>query len=96
MGSDVRFWPKADIPTEPRNVRFQGQSGQWCDEAGLPNCTAHGLRKAGAVIAANNGATVHQLQAVFGWSSLAMAEHYTRSADQVRLADAAMHLLDRK
>jgi hypothetical protein len=28
-----------------------------CDEAELPHCTAHGLRKAGAVIAAENGAT---------------------------------------
>src|SRR6202043_2167005 len=24
----------------------------WCDQAGLPDCTAHGLRKAGASIAA--------------------------------------------
>jgi hypothetical protein len=35
--------------------------GNWfrdrCDEAGLPQCTAHGLKKAGAAIAAENGAT---------------------------------------
>jgi integrase len=35
--------------------------GNWfrtrCDEAGLPQCSAHGLRKAGATIAAENGAT---------------------------------------
>jgi hypothetical protein len=36
------------------------------------------------------------LMSIFGWASMQMAEHYTRSADQVRLADAAMHLLDRK
>ena len=35
--------------------------GNWfrtrCDEAGLPQCSAHGLRKAGATVAAENGAT---------------------------------------
>jgi len=35
--------------------------GNWfrrrCNEAGLPHCSAHGLRKAGATIAADNGAT---------------------------------------
>ena len=65
----------------------------WCDQAGLPHCTAHGLRKAGATIAATNGATAHQLKAIFGWDSLKQAEIYTRQADQMRLAENAMHLL---
>jgi len=47
--------------------------GNWfrkrCDEAGLPQCSAHGLRKAGATIAANTGATEHQLMAIYGWES---------------------------
>ncbi len=30
---------------------------QWCDEANLYDCTLHGLRKAGASIVAENGAT---------------------------------------
>jgi integrase len=71
--------------------------GNWfrdrCVEAGVPG-RAHGLRKAGATIAANNGATSHQLMAIFGWSTLKMAEHYTRAANQQRLAEAAMHMLD--
>ena len=45
--------------------------GNWfrdrCDEAGLPECSAHGLRKAGASIAAERGATDRQLMAMFGW-----------------------------
>lgn len=64
-----------------------------CREAGLPHCSAHGLRKAGATLAAENGATEHQLMAIFGWSSARMAEHYTRKARQKRLAGAAMHLI---
>ena len=71
--------------------------GNWfrdrCLEAGVPG-RAHGLRKAGATIAANNGATAHQLMAIFGWDTLKMAEAYTRAADQKRLAEAAMHMLE--
>ena len=51
----------------------------------LPHCSAHGLRKAGATIAANNGATSRQLMAIFGWDTLKEAERYTRNADQQRL-----------
>ena len=58
--------------------------------ADLPaHCTAHGLRKAGATIAANNGASAHELMAMYGWSRLAMAELYTKEADKLRLARGA-------
>jgi integrase len=71
--------------------------GNWfrdrCVEAGVPG-RAHGLRKAGATIAANNGATSRQLMAIFGWETLKEAERYTRGADQWRLAEAAMHMLE--
>jgi len=71
--------------------------GNWfrdrCVEAGVPG-RAHGLRKAGATIAANNGATSRQLMAIFGWDTLKEAERYTRNADQLRLAESAMHLLE--
>jgi integrase len=70
--------------------------GNWfrdrCVEAGVPG-RAHGLRKAGATIAANNGATSRQLMAIFGWDTLKEAERYTRDADQLRLAESAMPLL---
>jgi integrase len=76
--------------------------GNWfrdrCDEASLPQCTAHGLKKAAATIAAENGATDRQLMAMFDWDSPRMAEVYTRAAEQKRLAGGAMALisLDRK
>jgi integrase len=75
---------------------FGNKFRQWCNEAGLRHCSAHGLRKAGATIAAENGATSQQLMAIFGWSSLSMAELYARAANQKRLAESAMHLLDVK
>jgi len=71
--------------------------GAWfrarCDEAGLPHCTAHGLRKAGATIAANNGATPHQLMAIFGRTTLEQAELYTREVDRKRLSGDLATLL---
>ena len=73
---------------------FGNKFREWCDQAGLHHCTAHGLRKAGATIVANNGATPHQLMAIFGWDTLKMAEAYTRAADQQRLAESAMHMLE--
>lgn len=68
--------------------------GPWfrkrCQEARLPpECTAHGLRKIAATIAAENGATEHELMAMFGWERPAMAQVYTKAADKARLARAA-------
>jgi integrase len=60
---------------------------------GLPHCSSHGLRKAGATIAAENGATAHQLMAIFGWNTVKQAELYTRNANRKRLAGEAMHFL---
>ena len=36
---------------------FGNKFRDWCNQAGLPHCSAHGVRKAGATIAAENGAT---------------------------------------
>ena len=71
--------------------------GNWlkrrCREAGLEHCSAHGLRKAGATNAAENGATEHQLMAMFGWENPRQAAVYTRKANRDRLAAGAMHLV---
>jgi integrase len=71
--------------------------GNWfrtrCNEAGLHHCTAHGLRKAGATILAENGATTAQLMAIYDWSTPAQAEVYTRAANRTLLAGQAMPLL---
>jgi integrase len=64
-----------------------------CRAAGLNNLSAHGLRKVAATRAANAGATVAQLEAIFGWSGGRMASLYTRATDRRRLAAEAMHKL---
>ncbi len=55
---------------------------------------AHGLRKAAATRAADNGATTHELMAVFGWIDIKEAEIYTRNANRKRLAAQAMTKLE--
>jgi integrase len=67
-----------------------------CRAAGLRRRSAHGLRKTAATRAANAGATVAQLEAIFGWQGGAMAALYTRAADRRRLAIDAMHKLENK
>jgi integrase len=63
-----------------------------CRAAGV-NKSAHGVRKIGATRAANNGATVAELEAIFGWSGGRMASLYTQAADRARLARRAIDKL---
>jgi integrase len=72
---------------------FGGWFRDRCNEAGLPQCSPHGLRKAGATIAAERGATDRQLMAMFGWESARQATTYTASADRKRLAAEAARLI---
>lgn len=72
---------------------FGGWFRAKCDAADLPKCTAHGLRKAGATILAERGATDRQLMALFGWTSSQQATRYTEAANRQRMAEAAMKLL---
>jgi integrase len=68
--------------------------GNWfrdqCNAAGLPQCSAHGLRKAAARWLAEAGCTAHEIASITGHASLKQVAHYTRAADQGRLASAAM------
>jgi len=57
--------------------------------------SAHGVRKIAAIRMAMNGATIPQMNAVFGWTGSAMAMHYIQEADRRRLGIAAGHLLAR-
>ena len=65
-----------------------------CRAAGIKK-SAHGLRKAAATRAANNGATEAQLEAIFGWEGGKMAALYTRTANRQKLANGAMNMLAR-
>jgi integrase len=70
--------------------------GNWfrkqCKLAKVPG-RAHGLRKAGATFAAENGASDQQLMAMFGWNDARQASLYTRKANRGKLAGEAARML---
>jgi integrase/recombinase XerD len=67
---------------------FGNKFRKWCNEAGLPHCSAHGLRKATAAHLAECGATSQEIMAITGHKSLKLVERYTSAADKPRMADA--------
>lgn len=71
--------------------------GNWfrkqCDSAGLPHCSAHGVRKGGATLIADNGASTEQLMAMYGWTNAKQAHDYTKRANRKKLAREASKLL---
>lgn len=95
----------ADLPRDAftflqtRSGRSRSSNGlgnqmrKWCDAAGLPDCSSHGLRKACATRLADAGATPHQIAAVTGHKTLSEVERYTRAADKASLADTAMGMI---
>lgn len=71
--------------------------GNWfrdqCNAAGLPHCTAHGLRKATMRRMAELGLSQQSLKAVSGHTRDEEVSIYTRAADQKRMADIALESL---
>lgn len=71
--------------------------GNWfrdtCRAAGVQK-SAHGLRKFSATLAAEAGATSHQLMAQFGWVTVKQAEIYTKGADRAHLGKASSRLVE--
>jgi len=67
---------------------------RWCDAAGLPECSSHGLRKAIARRLAEAGATPHMIQSVTGHATLKEVDRYTAKAGRAALADAGFDLLE--
>ncbi|MCA1390765.1 tyrosine-type recombinase/integrase [Bradyrhizobium sp. IC3123] len=72
----------------------QGFTDSFADEwakAGLPpGYTPHGLRKRCLTDLANDGKTIHQIQAISGHLTSKEVERYTKMADRARNARAAM------
>lgn len=74
--------------------------GNWfrdrCNQAGLPHCTAHGLRKAMARRLAESGASNQEGKAVTGHKSDRLFSHYAARANQEEMADRALANLSKR
>ncbi len=66
--------------------------GNWVKKltkaAGIPHCSAHGLRKASACKLAELGLTDLQIMAWNGWKNLKQVQEYTRGMNRKVMADA--------
>jgi integrase len=69
---------------------FGNAMRDWCDQANLPHCSSHGLRKAQCRRLAEAGCSASQIASISGHRSLAEVERYVRAAEQTRLAADAM------
>jgi integrase len=73
--------------------------GKWfrdrCNEAGLPHCTFHGLRKAAATRLVDAGCDVVEAAAITGHASLKELQRYIETRDRKQAARRAMAKLQR-
>jgi integrase/recombinase XerD len=69
---------------------FGNKFKDWCRQADLPHCSAHGVRKATSTALADAGATPHEIMAITGHQTLEEVERYTKTANRKKSADAAM------
>ncbi len=72
---------------------FGNKFRQWCDEAGLPQCSAHGLRKAASRRFAEAGCSNQEIKSWTGHATDSEVARYTAAADQQALSDAAAEKL---
>ncbi|MDE1914680.1 MAG: tyrosine-type recombinase/integrase [Sphingomonadales bacterium] len=66
---------------------------KWCNEAGLKNCSMHGLRKATSRRIAESGGTDAEGQAITGHRKAKTFAHYRAKANRAHLADQAFDKL---
>lgn len=74
---------------------FGNKFKDWCRQADLPHCSAHGVRKATSTELAEAGATTHEIMAITGHTTLEEVERYTKAARSKKMADAGMAKLSR-
>lgn len=67
---------------------------KYCAQAKLAHCSLHGLRKASATIAAEEGATDDGLMSMFGWTTKQQTTLYTRQANRKKLANSTIAAID--
>lgn len=69
---------------------FGGWFKDQAKAAGLPHCSAHSVRKAGATRLANAGATPDEIRAYLAHKTNKEGATYTGKADRARLADSGL------
>jgi integrase/recombinase XerD len=69
---------------------FGNRFREWCNEAGLAHCSAHGLRKAFLRRMAEAGCSEEFIASISGHRDMREIRVYTRAANKARMADEGM------
>lgn len=75
---------------------FGNKFRDWCNAAGLPHCTVHGLRKAAAARLAELGCTEQEIMSITGHKTSKEIARYTKSANQKVRAERAIDKMSAK
>lgn len=98
LAREIALLPRTQmmlIAHGPKGLRYTSESfGNWfrerCDESGLTHCAAHGLRKAGARLLAEAGATEFEIMAFLAHRTAREASRYVAAANRSKLTTAGM------
>jgi len=69
---------------------FGSTMRNWCDQAGCPSVSSHGLRKAISRRMAEATKTPHEIMAITGHKTLSEVERYTKDVSRKKLAASGM------
>jgi integrase len=75
---------------------FGNKFRDWCNAAGLPQCSVHGLRKAAAARLAELGCTEQEIMSITGHKTSKEIARYTKSANQKVRAERAIDKMSAK
>ena len=66
---------------------------KWCDTAGLPDRSSHGIRKAAGHLLAKEGCSQYQIMTIHGHTQARTSEVYTKGVERWKMAAEAMRKL---
>ena len=87
---DYQTFLQTDHGKQRSSAGFGSLIRKWCDEAGLRQCTAHGLRKACARRLKEAGVIEQELASVLGYADATNAHAIIGMGDRTTLADRAI------
>jgi integrase len=73
---------------------FGNKMRDWCDQAGLPECSSHGLRKLLLVRLAELGLNTETIMAISGHKNRAEVDTYVAAFNRKKLAARAIHAIE--
>lgn len=91
---DANFLVETSFGNPFTEKGFSNYISKAATKAGLPHCSAHGLRKSASTRLADAGCTEAEIMAITGHKTSREVSRYTRAANQRKLAQQAMQKME--